>query len=205
MNQNRDFASWRVRGAAYLIDSLTPLAGMTLFWFGVLIAVGIGMGETGLEECPPRPPIEVGGGVTQECPERSDTPLWLFPLVLASAVVSVGYFVWWLIALKDGQTPGKKIVGIRAVRANTGETLGRGMMFVREFLVKSLLFSVFGSIMFIIVLGIAQFSSALLLFSYLPTLMVIAALQTVNFLWPLWDDNDQTLHYKIVRSHVVRN
>ena len=80
MSQNRDFASWRVRGAAYFIDCLIPLAGIALFWAGVLIAIGIGMGEgAGLHECPPRPPIEMGVDVSQECPERSDTPLWLFP------------------------------------------------------------------------------------------------------------------------------
>ena len=197
MSQNHNFASWRVRGAAYLMGYLIPLAGVALFWAGVLIAVGIGMGEgSGLRECPPMPPIEMGVA-PQECPERSDTPLWLFPLVLAGAVVSVGYFVWWLIALKDGQTPGKKIVGVRAVRADTGETSGWGMMFVREFLVKSLAFGIsFGGVFFFFrsggaVLGIAA--------------IIIAAPHIVNLLWPLWDDNNQTLHDKIVRSRVIRN
>ena len=163
-----------------------------------MIAIGIGMGEgSGLHECPPRPPIETGVDVSQECPERSDTPLWLFPLVLASAVVSVGYFVWWLIALKDGQTPGKKIVGIRAVRADTGETLGWGMMFVREFIVKSLAFGIsFGGVFFFFIVGGAVLGIALI---------IIAAPHTVNLLWPLWDDDDQTLHDKIVRSRVIRN
>ena len=199
MSQNRNFASWRVRGAAYFIDCLIPLAGIALFWFGVLTAADVGMGDGG------------GAGFQGEGLSRAETPIWLLALIVASAVVCVCYFAWWLIALKDGQTPGKKIVGIRAVRADTGETLGWGMMFVREFLVKSLLFSVFGSILFIgiafsvfggIIFSVAQ---AILPFSFSPQLIVISAPHTVNLLWPLWDDNNQTLHDKIVRSRVVRS
>ena len=93
---------------------------------------------------------------------------------------STSCIVWWLVALKDGQTPGKKIVGIRVVNARSGETLGWGMMFVREFLVKNLLFSVFGGMS----LGIAQI---------------------LNFLWPLWDANSQALHDKIANTQVIYN
>ena len=28
----------------------------------------------------------------------------------------VGYIIWWLIVLRRGQTPGKQLLGIRAVR-----------------------------------------------------------------------------------------
>ena len=199
MSQNRDFASWRVRGAAYLIDCLIPLAGIALFRFGVLIAANVGMSDGG------------AAGFQEEGLRRPETPIWLLAFIVTSAVVCVGYFAWWLIALKDGQTPGKKIVGIRAVRADTGETLEWGMTFAREFLVKSLLFSVFGSVLFIIitfsifggiVYGLAQ---AILPFSFSPQLMVISAPHAVNLLRPLWDDNDQTLHDEIVRSRVVYN
>jgi len=198
MNQNHDLASWRVRGAAYLIDGLVPFMGAALFSFGVMFAVGVGIADG-------------GAGFQQEGLRRPDTPLWLLPLISASAVVSVGYFVWWLIALKDGQTPGKKIVGIRAVSADTGETLGWGMTFVREFLVKSLLFSVFGGILISMMFG--TFSGVERLFLpfnlllpglYSPMrLIIIGAAKTVDLLWPLWDDKAQTLHDKIVGSHVI--
>ena len=199
MSQNRDFASWRVRGAAYLIDCLIPLAGIALFRFGVLIAANVGMSDGG------------AAGFQEEGLRRPQTPIWLLAFIVTSAVVSIGYFAWWLIALKDGQTPGKKIVGIRAVRADTGKTLGWGMMFAREFLVKSLLFSVFGSVLFIgiafsvfgdIVYGLAQ---AILPLDFSPQLIVISVPHAINLLWPLWDDSNQTLHDKIVRSRVVRN
>ena len=197
MNQNLNLASWRVRGAAYLIDGLVPFMGAALFSFGVMFAVGVGIADG-------------GAGFQQEGLRRPDTPLWLFPLVSASAVGGVGYFVWWRIALKDGQTQGKKIVGIRAVRASTGETLGWGMTFVRELLVKSLLFSVFGGIVIGVVFGGGMFSGAERLFLpfNLPLLdpmrlVIIGAAKAVNFLWPLWDDKSQTLHDKIIGSHVI--
>ncbi len=98
-------------------------------------------------------------------------------LILGGALF-VGYWVWWLIALKDGQTPGKKVVGIRAVRADTGEPLQWGMMFVREFLVKGILFGILIGLSF----GILFF---------------------VDSLWPLWDSRSQTLHDKVVRTQVA--
>ena len=164
MREYNELASWPIRAAAHLIDVIIPLAGFLPFTLGVAIAVGIGIADASDTE----------GAASPE------TPGWLVPLILAGAAIVIGYFVWWLIALKDGQTPGKKIVGIRAVSAHSGETLGWGMMFVREFLVKSMLFSVLGNV----TLGIAPL---------------------LDFLWPLWDADSQTLHDKIVSTYVVYN
>ena len=52
----------------------------------------------------------------------------LFVLTLA-----IGYIIWWLIVLGRGQTPGKQLLGIRAVRRN-GDNTGWGIMFLREIL-----------------------------------------------------------------------
>jgi uncharacterized RDD family membrane protein YckC len=59
----------------------------------------------------------------------------LFPLLLV-----VGYVIWWLIVIGRGQTPGKQLTGIRIARADTGETAGWGLSFVRELLIEFLLF-----------------------------------------------------------------
>ena len=56
------------------------------------------------------------------------------PLVLWWIIVL--YLVWWLIALARGQTPGKQLTGIVAVRRN-GSRFGWGRMFIRE-IVKAL-------------------------------------------------------------------
>ncbi|MCF7885103.1 MAG: RDD family protein [Candidatus Marinimicrobia bacterium] len=47
----------------------------------------------------------------------------LFPL---------GYFIWFLTLLRQGMTPGKKILGLQVVRNKSGEIPGFGKMFVRE-------------------------------------------------------------------------
>ena len=43
----------------------------------------------------------------------------------------IGYIIWWLIVLGRGQTPGKQLLRIRAVR-RSGERAGWGTTFVRE-------------------------------------------------------------------------
>ena len=79
---------------------------------------------------------------------------------------------------RNGQTLGKQAVGIRVVRMD-GAPVGIGFAFVREVLVKTLLFAYAAG--FII---------------YIPTI--------VNYLWPLWDPESRALHDKIARSRVVQ-
>jgi uncharacterized RDD family membrane protein YckC len=78
----------------------------------------------------------------------------------------------------NGQTIGKQVVGIRAVRDN-GQPFDFGSALLREFAVKYLLFNVVGSFFF-----------------YIPLL--------IDVLWPLWDDQNRALHDMVVSSHVVR-
>ncbi len=43
----------------------------------------------------------------------------------------IGYFIWWLIVLARGQTPGKQLLGIYAIKPD-GSRAGWGTMFARE-------------------------------------------------------------------------
>ena len=79
---------------------------------------------------------------------------------------------------RNGQTWGKQVVGIQVVR-DSGQPVDLGFGFIREFLVKSLLFGTLGGFLF-----------------YIPTLL--------NFLWPLWDDENRCLHDMVVSTHVVQ-
>jgi uncharacterized RDD family membrane protein YckC len=79
---------------------------------------------------------------------------------------------------RNGQTWGKQAVGIRVVRMD-GAPVGLGFAFVREVLVKTLLFAYVAGFVL-----------------YIPTI--------VNYLWPLWDPESRALHDKIARSRVVR-
>jgi uncharacterized RDD family membrane protein YckC len=78
----------------------------------------------------------------------------------------------------NGQTFGKQIVGIRVTRDN-GEAMDIGWGVLREFVVKGLLFGTVGGFFFSI-----------------PTIL--------DFLWPLWDDQNRALHDMVVSTHVVR-
>ena len=78
---------------------------------------------------------------------------------------------------RNGQTFGKQIVGIRVVRDN-GAPVDFGFGLLREFVVKGLLFGLVGSF-----------------FLSIPTL--------VDWLWPLWDNENRTLHDMVVTTHVV--
>lgn len=78
----------------------------------------------------------------------------------------------------NGQTLGKQLVGIRAVRDN-GEPFSFGTGMLREFVVKTLLFGTVGG-----------------WFAGIPWLL--------DVLWPLWDDQNRALHDMLVTTHVVR-
>jgi uncharacterized RDD family membrane protein YckC len=78
----------------------------------------------------------------------------------------------------NGKTFGKQIVGIRVVR-DVGQPFDMGSAFVRELVVKQLLFNFVGGFFFSI-----------------PTLL--------DYLWPLWDDQNRSLHDMVVKTHVVR-
>lgn len=41
---------------------------------------------------------------------------WLLDSVLLFLTLFIGYIIWWLITLRQGQTPGKQLLGIRAVK-----------------------------------------------------------------------------------------
>ena len=51
--------------------------------------------------------------------------------ILFFLTLIIGYIIWWLIVLARGQTPGKQLLGIRAIKRG-GEEAGWGTTFVRE-------------------------------------------------------------------------
>jgi uncharacterized RDD family membrane protein YckC len=79
---------------------------------------------------------------------------------------------------RNGQTLGKQALGIRVTR-DSGQPFDLGAGFIRELAVKNLLFGFIGSFFFSI-----------------PTLL--------DWLWPLWDDQNRALHDMVVKTHVVR-
>ena len=78
----------------------------------------------------------------------------------------------------NGQTWGKQMIGIRVVR-DIGEPMNFGWAALREIAVKGLLVSIVSSIIPLI-----------------PWLL--------DYLWPLWDDQNRALHDMVCSTHVVR-
>lgn len=78
----------------------------------------------------------------------------------------------------NGQTWGKQLLNIRVIR-NNGQRMSFGAAALREVVLKQL------------AVGIAS--------SIIPLLPFL-----LNYLWPLWDDDNQALHDMAASTHVVR-
>jgi len=56
--------------------------------------------------------------------------------VLAIVTLGIGYFIWSFFTYRHGQTPGKKLMGIRVISLNDGKALTFWMTLLREWVVK---------------------------------------------------------------------
>ena len=146
-------AGWWSRVGAALLDGLILLVPMAVI-IGVIVAVAVSDDLTG---------IVVGLVGT-----------------VAYVVVLSAYAPLLMARAGDhnGQTLGKQIVGIRVVH-DTGARVEFGYAFVREIVVKWLVFGTIGG------------------FFFIPTVL--------DWLWPLWDDENRALHDMLVSSHVVES
>ncbi len=88
----------------------------------------------------------------------------------------IGWLIWFIFTAQKGQTPGKQLVHIYIIRED-GTRAGGGYTWVREFLVKGLLFGLIGA-----------FTGG------------IGSL--LAMLWLLWDRDRQCLWDKITSTHV---
>ncbi len=100
--------------------------------------------------------------------------------VILIAGTAAALIVWWLFALRRGQTPGKQVVGIRVIK-DDGSPSGWGYTFLREFVIKFVLLGILSQL----TMGVAWL---------------------IDYLWPLWDREKkmQTLHDKLLGTIVVR-
>ena len=103
---------------------------------------------------------------------------YLLDILLFFVTLIIGYIIWWLFALRRGQTPAKQLLGIRVIRTD-GRPSDWGWTFIREFLIKLVVFEV--------AIDAVTFSVGSL----------------VNLLWPFWDKDRQALHDKIMKTVVV--
>ena len=166
------YAGWWARAGAWVIDALIIAVPVVILTLAVMLplAAGLGLYGSGSEE--------VGGAVTA---------VSIVGLIVLILVVSLGVFIIRLLygailmrreGEANGQTWGKQLLNIRAVRAD-GQPYDFGSALLRDGIVEYLLFWVVGGFLL-----------------YIPTLL--------NYLWPLWDDQNRCLHDLMVDSRVIR-
>jgi uncharacterized RDD family membrane protein YckC len=99
--------------------------------------------------------------------------------IIATLCVSIIAFFYApaLMARTNGQTFGRMAVGTRVVRAD-GQPITFGFAMVREVAVKALLFGIAGTVTG----GLANL---------------------VDYLWPLWDEENRALHDFVVNTRTV--
>ena len=158
--------SWFQRLAAYFIDRMLACGTTLAVVFGLTVALFDHFYD-------PDDP----GAFSPDSLWVEFTGLWGWYVTAGAGAVLFVYVVWFLSALRRGQTPGKQIVGLRVIRTN-GEPSPWGYTFVREFIIQWLL------------VGIA-------------TVLTMGIFSLINYLWPLRDKNRQALHDKMAETLVV--
>lgn len=102
---------------------------------------------------------------------------YLLDAAIGLLTLFVGWFIWFCVVAPRGQTPGKQLLGLYIMRDN-GTRAGGGYTWIREILVKWLLFGWVASLFFT------------------PAWLVSA-------LWCLWDEDRQCLWDKLVDTYVA--
>jgi uncharacterized RDD family membrane protein YckC len=116
-------------------------------------------------------------------------------------VLGVGALAWFVFSVlyapyfmhrpaeRNGQTLGKQWTGIRVIR-DDGTAFGWGWAFLRELVIKGIGLSVASSIASTITFFLLGAGGML------PYLL--------DYLWPLWDDQNRAVHDMVAQTHVVR-
>lgn len=156
-------ASWGARLGALLLDSLMFMLVPT----GLIIA---GYAQFISKFIDAQNACDDAGVSTDNCP-TPDIPGSSLTLMAIGGALSLAATLFLCYREgKTGQTPGKKIVGIRLLREYDGAPLGFGLAFGRRLL---------------------------------HTLDALPCY--LGFLWPLWDDKNQTFADKLVHTVTIRD
>ncbi|GAB0106280.1 hypothetical protein JMUB6875_52640 [Nocardia sp. JMUB6875] len=116
------YASWILRVGGYLIDALIVGVPAAIF-YGIGFAVGSKDMDCVTDSTDTSYSTSCSGGLSAGG----------FVLILIGAAIALfgGLYLLYMQG-KTGQTPGKKIVGIKVVREADGQPLGFGMTIVRQ-------------------------------------------------------------------------
>lgn len=169
-------ASFGVRAKAYVLDFAIVLVPLFALW--ALVVPGL-VDRAGDDERL-QADLDVALDPDTEAFPVARLLLWglaIFCAILVVYWVVIGIYSAVFMARTAGQTPGRRLVGIRVMRAD-GRPITFGWALYRTLLVREVLFGV-------------------------GTLFSGGVLHVLQYLWPLWDDQRRTLHDMVARSRVV--
>lgn len=182
--------AWALDSAGFALPLILLIVGLAAIFIGLVFVtheasgtveiVDPTTGNVTVEERVIKSVTEFAGNEISD--SAADTiAIALVVATVAVVIIWVGYIIWWLFALRRGQTPGKQIVGIRVIR-DDGTPSSWGYTFLREFVIKFVLVSILSN-------------------------LTMGAAWLVDYLWPLWDREKkmQTLHDKLLGTLVVRS
>ena len=131
------------------------------------------------------PELELAREERRLAAEALDTVLFIITL-------GIGWLVWFLVEATNGQTPAKRIFGMRVVRSD-GSPVGWRYMVLRDIVVKVLVFLVIDQLVFYLVWPDSLWGWTVSMGAW-----ALAAM------WCTWDRNVQCLWDKVLRTHVIR-
>jgi hypothetical protein len=142
-----------------------------------------------MKECPTCKAVTDAQWFCRNCGEflrapatgRAAAGLWrrfsavLLDFLFFYLLLIVGWFIWFAFTANQGQTPGKKLLGLRVIQLD-GTVAPPGTMWLREVVIK----------------GILWYS-------------IVAGLSVVAFIWAFFDKDRQTVHDKMVNTYVIHH
>ncbi len=100
----------------------------------------------------------------------------LLDILFFYLLLVIGWFIWFAFTANQGQTPGKKLLGLRVIQLD-GTVAPAGMMWLREVVIKGVLwYSIAGG---------------------------LGAL--VAYIWAFYDRDRQTVQDKMVNTYVIHH
>ncbi|MFE1174684.1 RDD family protein [Streptomyces sp. NPDC058773] len=131
MGMPTGYASWGARLGAFLLDGLIIAAvPIILYIIGIVIAAGSATVTPDYSSCSTGDYTCMQNAANEAT--ASNTPVGAIILSVLAWLLMIGG-TFFLIAKEgaSGQTPGKKVMGVKVIKETTGQPLGFGMTFVR--------------------------------------------------------------------------
>ena len=114
---------------------------------------------------------------------------FVLDLFLIVITLVIGWVIWYLFVAGDGQSPAKRLLGIRVIH-DDGTTAGLGWMVIRDWAVRLI---AFGAVEWVLLAVLGEEVGG----------SIFALAWVVAALWCVWDADRQCVWDKIMRTRVV--